>query len=341
MATRGAALWIVVIASAALAVPALADCSNPPFDPFCGSRVTVSAVSGNTFVLLDEITAIGDEPDQTVGPAHTTRLPDPNDPAGQGNLSDESAVAEIAFGEGVFATEAGTESGAVDFGKALNANASSRVTFAEYLGVGSASLPPGTPVTLRLRYRVAFGAAQHHDLPPSALNDTTQYARADVQLYTTFGGVYVPHRWFESGDGTVIVNGIFADPTQIGEMTAQATVGQTSRLIVDLSSITTSRAGAYDGSQFPNAATAATAVFVFGIEADESGVTITSPFFGAVPDFSGVTAANAFSNVLPIAVGAPVTVPEPGVLLESCFAIAALACSARAGPGTNDAQRRS
>ncbi len=286
-------------------------------------------MSGNTFVLLEEIDAIGNDSLETLGPAHTTRLPDFGDPAGPGTLSDESALAEIDFGLGVFATEAGTESACFGTGESLDASATSRVAFAEYLSVGSASLAPGTPVTLRLRYRVAFGAAQLHDLPPAALNNSsTQWARSDVQLYTTFGGVSVPHRWFESGDGTVIVDGFFNDPTQTGEMTAQATVGGTSRLILELQSIGTSKASVYSSPQFPNASTAATAALVFGVEADEPGVTITSPFFGAVPDFSGVTAANALANVLPVPVGAPVTVPESSTLgseLAACGVLLAIA----------------
>jgi hypothetical protein len=330
MALRAVGLALVVVASAALTPAARANCSAAPLDPFCGSRVSVSAVSGNTAVLSQEITGLGDDPTQAVGPAHTTRLPDPSDPVGQGNLSDESAIAEIDFGLGVFATEAGTLSGAVDFGASLDANATSRVAFDEYLAVGSASLAPGTQVTLRLRYRVAFGAAQLHDLPPAALNNSsTQWARSDIQLYTMLGTLWVPHRWFESGDGTVIVDGIFNDPTQIGEMTAQATVGQTKRLTLELRSETASRASVYTSPQFPNASTAATAALVFGIEADEPGVTITSPFFGPVPDFSGVTAANALANVLPVPVGAPVTVPEPSTVGSELAACAVLLATAR------------
>lgn len=328
-ALRALGLALVAVASAALAPAARADCSAAPLDPFCGSRVMVSAVSGNTAVLSEEIKGIEDDPTQTIGPAHTTRLPDPTDPYGQGNLSDERAAAEIDFGLGVFATEAGTLSGAVDYGASLDANANSRVAFDEYLSVGSASLAPGTVVTLRLRYRVAFGAAQLHDLPPAALNYTTQWARSDIQLYTTLGSNWVPHRWLESGDGTVIMQGIFNDPTQVGEMTAQATIGQTKRLTLELRSETTSKASVYSSPQFPNASTAATAALVFGIEADEPGVTITSPFFGAVPDFSGVTAANALANVLPVPVGAPVTVPESSTLGSELAACAVLLATAR------------
>jgi hypothetical protein len=328
-APRAVGLALVAVASGALAPGAPADCINPPLDPFCGSRVIVSAVSGNTFLRLEEIDAVGDDPLQTVGPAHTTRLPDPGDPAGPGTLSDESAVAEIDFGLGVFATESGTESAVAGTGTSLDATATSRVTFDEYLSVSSASLALGTPVTLRLRYRIAFGAAQLHDLPPAALNNSsTQWARSDIQLYTTFGGVYLPHRWYESGDGTVIVDGIFSDPTQTGEMTAQATVGQTRRLTLDLRNETTSKTSVYSAPQFPNASTAATAALVFGIEADEPGVSITSSTFGAVPDFSGVTAANALANVLPVPVGAPVTIPEPSTLaseLASCAVLLAIA----------------
>jgi hypothetical protein len=324
-ALRAAGLALVAVTSGALTPAALADCINPPLDPFCGSRVIVSAVSGNTFVLLEEIDAIGDDPLQTLGPAHTTRLPDPSDPAGPGTLSDESAVAEIDFGLGVFASESGTESAVAGTGTSLDASATSRVTFDEYLAVSSASLAPGTPVTLRLRYRIAFGAAQLHDLPPAALNSSsTQWARSDIQLYTTFGGVYLPHRWYESGDGTVIVDGIFSDPTQIGEMTAQTTVGAVSRLTLDLRTETTSKASLYSVPQFPSASTAATVAFVFGIEADVPNVTITSSTFGAVPDFSDVTAANALANVPPVPVGAPVTVPEPAALwlgAVACFAL--------------------
>ena len=335
MARRAVGLVLGAIAGVAFVPRALADCNNPPLDPFCGSRVTVSASSGNSTLLSQEIVADGIDPTQTLGPAHTTRLPDPSDPNGEGNLSDESGVAEIAFDQGVFAVEAGTVSEANDFGLNVSAGASSRVTFAEYLAVSSASLAPGTPVTLRLRYRVAFGADQLHDLPPAALNNSsTQYASSDLQLYTTFGGVYLPHRWFESGDGTVIVNGIFLDPTQAGEMTAQATVGQTSRLIVDLKSLTASRATVYSVPQFPTASTAATAAFVFGIEADQPGVSITSPSFGAVPDFSGVTAANALANVLAVPVGLPVTVPEPAAPAAGGVACAALFARRRAATRT-------
>jgi len=320
-------LRLALAATAFLAVAgrARADhCTSFPFDPFCGSRASANAGSGNSSLASQEIDAVGDDPEQTVGPVHTMRLPDPMDPVGQGNLSDESALATIDFAAGVFAVEAGTESGAVDFGKIVSAGAHARVAYDEYLTISSASLPPGTPVTLRLRYRVAFGANALHDVPAASVNGNTQYALADLQLNMTFGGVYTTNRWYDSADGTSIVNGIFDDPTQLGEKTAQAAVGQTSRLVLEIRTDENSQATIYMNT-FPNASTAATAAVVFGVEADEAGVTIGSPKFGAVPDFAGVTAAHAFASVLSIDVGAPVTVPEPGALASIGAACAALA----------------
>ena len=326
-------LALLAMAIFAVAGHARADhCTSAPFDPFCGSRASSSAGFDS-----QEIDALGDDPEQTVGPVHTTRLPDPTDPNGQGNLSDESALATLDFAAGVFAVEAGTESGAVDFGLIVSAGAHARVAYDEYLTVSSASLPPGTPVTLRLRYRVAFGANALHDVPPASVNDSTEYARADLQLNMTFGGAYSTNRWFGSATGASIVDGVFDDPAQLGEKTAQATVGQTSRLVLEIRTDESSQATIYMNT-FPNASTAATAAVVFGVEADEAGVTLGSPKFGAVPDFSGVTAAHAFASVLPVDVGAPVTVPEPGAPASLGVVGAALAALRRGSqPGSSHA----
>jgi len=324
---RNATLSLLVATAAG---SARADCSGP----FCGSRVIVSAMSGNTQLLGDEVDAVGPLLTETLGPIRTTRLPDPNDPNGQGNPSDEGAVADFAIDQGALAVSAGTESSAVDFGLGVHAAASSRVVYDEYLAVESATLAAGTPVALRMRLRVAFGADETHDLPPAQIDSNTQDARIDLFLQTTLGSHYIAHRWFASADGTSIVDGVFADPTAPFEIAAASQVGQTVRLILDLRDDANSQATVTGfPSVFPNAATGGTAALVFGVEADPPGVTVRSPTADApVPGPGNVTPANALAHALPVDVGLPVAVPEPdepGELWIAACALGALAVERR------------
>jgi hypothetical protein len=122
-----------------------------------------------------------------------------------------------------------------------------------------------------------------------------------------------------------IVTGLFADPTQTVDLSVPTQIGQTVRFHLLLNCGAGSQAtivGQFPPYTFPTAASADTVAVVFGLQADQPGVTLVSAL-GAVPDFSAVTAAHAYASAIPVGVGTPVTVPEPGAL--SCLGVAAVA----------------
>ena len=321
--------------------PALAGvCSGP----LCGSFVqAVAAGTGGNVdrIDLDGVTAV-----QILGPVHAERLADVGNPGGEGNVSEDSAHLTADFPAGVLAIEMGTTTDAHDFGAIITSSAAGRVFYDEELAIGSATLPAGTDVTVRLRYRIAYGTALAHSLGESIVatyNYDVQYA--DVQMEATasldnhFGGSDFDQSFWNVYYGlSSTVTGVFADPVQVGEVATTVKTGQNLHLHIYLNGNAGSEAGVYGQYPpyvFPVAASAGTVAMVFGLEADQPGVTITSPSFGTMPGFSGVTAANAYANALPVDVGGPVAVPEPAAATSGCVACTALLARRR-----RDANRR-
>jgi hypothetical protein len=266
--------------------------------------------------------------DQVVGPVQNANTP--AGPPNPGTYTTQASEVATTITGGALAVALGTETEALGFGPIVSGGALGRAEYDEYVTVSSASVANGTPVTVRVRYRIAFGAAAFHDLPPAEQSDSQQYARIDLNLDAQLGTTSTTHRWFQTGAGTSIVNGLFLDPTQFAEATIDVPVGQTVRVRFRWNDYANSdvRASSGNPTVFPSAQTGGTAAVVFGVESDTPGVTITSPLLGGpMPDFSGVTAASALAHVLPITVGAPVTVPEPDAL--SLGAVACLALSTR------------
>jgi hypothetical protein len=299
--------------------------------PLCGSFVnaTASGTGGNS-VEFDASPTVAA---QTVGPAHVQRTADVGNPIGEGNLSEESARAQIAFGSGLFAIEMGTTSDAHDFGANVMAGAAGRIVYDENLMVGSASLPAGSAVTVRLRYRLAYGADVVDSLDPSVVasyNYQQQYSDVQIEATGQLGGVADQSLWSTFYGFAPNVTGLFADPTQTVELAVPTQVGQTLRFRFYLNGGAGSQAtvrGQFAPFEFPTAASAGSVAVVFGLRADEPGVTLASPTFGTVPGFAGVTVAHAYASVIGVDVGTPITFPEPDAL--SCLGVACAALAAR------------
>lgn len=275
----------------------------------------VSGVANASYNFVTDDVTLANVADQVVGPVQNANTP--ADPPNPGTYTTQASEVATTITGGALAVALGTETEALGFGPNVSGGALGRAEYDEYVTVSSASVANGTPVTVRVRYRIAFGAAAVHDLPPAEQSDFQQYARIDLNLDAQLGTTTITHRWFETGAGTSIVTGLFLDPTQFAEATIEVPVGQTVRVRFRWNDYANSdvRASSGNPTVFPSAQTGGTAAVVFGVECDTPDVTITSPLLGgAMPDFSGVTAANALAQVLPITVGAPVTVPEPDAL---------------------------
>ena len=296
----------------------------------CGAPGVVRAFGVSGFAnasynfVTDEVT-LANVADQVVGPVQNANTP--ADPPNPGTYTTQSSEVATTLTGGALAVALGTETETLGFGPIVSGGALGRAEYDEYLTVASASVANGTPVTVRVRYRIAFGATVFHDLPPAEQSDLQQYARIDLNLDAQLGTTTITHRWFQTGAGTSIVNGLFLDPTQFAEATIEVPVGQTLRVRFRWNDYANSDVRGVSGNPnvFPSAQTGGTTALVFGVESDTPGVTISSPLLGGpMPDFSGVTAANALAHVLPVTIGAPVTVPEPGALWLGAAACLAL-----------------
>jgi len=268
---------------------------------------------------------------QTLGPLLDESTPS-GDPELPGVHTAQGAVLAMDLGAGFIALAAGSEGEVLGLGLRGLGRGSARVAYLENVLVQSASVPSGTPVTIRLRYRIAFGRECLHDLDPAVLaSSNLQECISDLELRASLrneSGVsdsathyhYVPVGFAET------VTGLFADPTGTAQASVAAEVGETVR--VDLFADAAGHLElAIHGETLPTGATAASLVVVFGIESDTPGVEIYSPLLGDVlSDFSAVTPANALAHVLSLGVGAPVTVPEPGAALAAMAGLVALVC---------------
>jgi len=299
----------------------------------CGAPGVVRAFGVSGFAkasynsVTDEV-ALANVADQVVGPVQNANTP--AGPPNPGTYTAQASEVATTITGGALAVALGTETEALGFGPIVSGGATGRAEYDEYVTVSSASVANGTPVTVRVRYRIAFGAAAIHDLPPAQQSDLQQYARIDLNLDAQLGTTTTTHRWFQTGAGTSIVTGLFTDPTQFAEATIEVPIGQTVRVRFRWTDYASSdvRASSGNPTVFPSAQTGGTAAVVFGVESDTPDVTISSPLLGGpLPDFSGVSAANALAHVLPVTVGAPVTVPEPDALWLG--AVACLALSKR------------
>lgn len=233
------------------------------------------------------------------------------------------------LGAGFFSMATGSAGEVLGFGITRFGVGSTRVDYRENVTLESAGVPDGTPVTIRLRYRIAYGRACFHDLTAEQLATTAVHAcLTDLEvravLNDLLGEVDVAtHTHYVPVGFASTVTGLFADPMQSDELAITAEVGDSIRLELFADSAGIHRLGGPYQETLPSAATGTSLVLVFGIESDVPGVTIESPLLGGpLPGFSGVTAANALAHVLDVSVGAPFTVPEP-----SALALAAVACA--------------
>jgi hypothetical protein len=213
---------------------------------------------------------------------------------------------------------------------------STRVDYRENVLLSSASVAGGTPVVIRLRYQIAFGRECLHDLTPAQLAATypTHGCLTDLEVRTVLSDLLgeaesSTQNHFVNVGFAPTVTGLFADPTQLGEATVTAAVGDSVRLELFAAAGGIHRLGGPYLGELPEAATGTSLVLVFGIESDTPGVEIVSPLLGgALPGFAGVTSANAQGRALAVSVGAPVVVPEADPASAALAAVIAIAARA-------------
>lgn len=312
-------------ARTALAVLALALCPSAETARAFGVTGFASASHG---AFVDEV-PLASVPDQHVGPVQNLNEPAP--PPSPGTVTAQASEIVTAVTQGILAVAIGTDSECLGYGPIVVGAATGRAEYDEYVTVSSESVANGTPVTVRLRYRIAFGAAVLHSLLPEEQGETQQYARVDLGLDVQLGTSTTMHRLFQAADGTAIVDGLFVDPAQAAEATATVAVGQTVRVRLRWNHYASSDVRGVDGV-FPSAETGATTVLVFGVASDTPGVAITSTVFGApfpLPGLENVTGANALAAALPITVGTPIDLPEPGAEAGGFAALALVGLRAR------------
>jgi hypothetical protein len=290
--------------------------------------------SGNTTMEEDE-SDLANAAVQNVGPVQNLSPPGAPSPGG---VTSQAAEAVVDLGQGVIAAAVGTDAQVLDFGPNRWGNARASLDYDETLTVVSAALSSGTPVTLRLRCRIAFGGDSLHSLAEVAGPTSSQYATSQLTLNVQFqdlegenGSAY--DVWFDSAGGLQQSDGLFADPAQPLELAVADVVGGTVRLVISVDAFASSQAVlASSGPSYlyPTAATGATAALVFGVESDPPGASLESPLLGTVlPGYTDVTAPYALAQVLPLTVGAPVTVPESSTLGSELAACAVLLATAR------------
>jgi hypothetical protein len=271
---------------------------------------------------------------QTLGPLVEDHLPS-GDPENPGVYTTQGAVLAMDLGQGFLSMAAGSEGQTLGQGQRGIARGGARIAYAENVTLQSETLPDGTPVTIRLRYRIAFARACLHDLDPAIVaSSALQECLSDLEVRASLRNESLvtdstTHNHFVPVGFGSTVTGLFADPTQVGEASVPAEVGETVRVDVFADA-----AGhleiAKHGEALPTGATAGVLVVVFGIESDPPGVEAFSPLLGGtLPGFAGVTASNALAHVLSVDVGAPVVVPEPGALAGALGVLGMLGASAR------------
>jgi hypothetical protein len=291
---------------------------------------------------------VADFPAQTLGPVAVATLP-PDDPELPGTSAEAEAVFEMDLGAGFFSAATGSAGEVLGFGVNRFGAGSTRVSYREDLSVASSSVDAGTPVTIRLRYRIAFGLECFYDLAveflgPSASHDCITDLEVRTLLSDLDGeSVASTETHFVNVGFEGSITGLFADPDATGEAAVTAEVGDTIRLELFAEAGSLSRLAPYEaaGTEFPDAATGTALVLVFGIESDTPEVQIVSPLLGGpLPDFAGVTPEHALSRALAVSIGAPVTVPEPHAIAAAVAVFTLLALRQAAAPSFARSQPR-
>jgi hypothetical protein len=332
---HAAALGTVLLLCFAAPTSRAVDCTG---QALCGSNVTASAGSGGSTIASQTFDALASVANQNLGPAETERLADTSSPGAEGNISHEIAQAHIAVDAGVFAISMGTTSDAHDYGLNVYAGGSSRITYDEDLSVQSQTVLNGTPVLVRLRYRIDYGFNLAHSA--AALDYSSQYTDVTVEvtgsLDNHFGGSGIDQSfWWVFKDLSSNITGLFTTANPVVTLEVPVDVGQHVRLHFYVNGGAGSQASV-TGVDFPTAASAGTVAVVFGVETDTPGVQVVSSLLGgSLPDFSNVTPANAAANLLPVSIGGPVTVPEPAAALLDLAALLALVAARYAGSHAN------
>jgi hypothetical protein len=291
--------------------------------------------SGNT-IEQDKQTNLLDAPLQDVGPVANQSDPS-GDPSMPGTSASQGAEVAIDVGGGAIALACGADDQVLGYGTIRSGTGRAHVQYDENLAVGSATLAPGTPVTIQVVYRIAFGTTSQDTLDPAVVASRNDQAASAVITLDTYlqdlGGGSMHHydTWLDSFGGTPVGTGLLADPTQLGTLEVSSSVGGTVRLRFVLDGNASATATAFTPSGqvdplFPEAATGLSLALVFGAASDPSGVSLTSSAAGtALPGPGNATPANASAHALPVTNGPPVTVPEPGGVGEALATAAGLA----------------
>jgi hypothetical protein len=246
--------------------------------------------------------------------------PDPEEP---GIFVEQRADVETDYAAGAVAMSFGSETVPLGDGSLRYGSASGRASLDEMATVESDTLPDGTDVVVRMRLHAAYGGAASHDAAPTDFRYASSKLEANAQLGTTSLGSI----WFENVGDPLQTTGLFAQPTPAAELEVATEVGASLRvrLFVDCDGNNrTTRSGDF----LPAASTGGTLAVVFGVEADTQGVVVRSPLLGGpYPPLANANAANALARVLPVELGAPVTVtaPEPAATASALAAAAGIA----------------
>jgi len=323
---------LAICASSALALAGAASAQT--VTGFAGVRYG----SGNT--THDEVELeLANDAAQSLGPV-ANESPPPGDPENPGTESEQEAVLSMDLGAGFLAMATGSAGQVLGYGVTRFGVGTTRVDYRENVLVESASVADGTPVVIRLRYRIAFGRECFHDLTPTQLEAVypTHGCLTDLELRATLNDLLGEvdsdsQNHFVNVGFEPTVTGLFANPRQFGELTVTAAVGDAVRLELFADAAGVHRLGGPYQETFPGAATGTSLALVFGVESDTPGVEIVSPLLGgALPGFAGVTAAHAQSRALAVATGAPVVVPEPNASVLALIACAVLLARRRGAP---------
>jgi len=272
---------------------------------------------------------------QSLGPISVESLP-PTDPQNPGTSAAGEARLAMDLGAGFFSMATGSEGEVLGFGVTRFGVGSTRASYGEDVLLESASLPDGTPVTIRLRYRIAFARDCLHGLEAEILAEEYpgHSCLTDLEVRATLNDLLgevasaTQNHYVQVGFPPT-VTGLFADPSQDDELVVGAEVGDAIRIELFADAAGIHRlAGPYQAVSpaiYPDAATGTSLVLVFGIESEPPGVQVVSPLLGGpLPDFAGVTPEAAYGRALAVSIGAPVTVPEPSACLAALAALIAL-----------------
>jgi hypothetical protein len=326
-----------LLAAGALATGAAA----PPAEAQVVSGYAEALFSSGNTIEQDDQTNLVDAPFQDVGPV-ANQSPPSMDPSLPGTSASQGAEVAIDVAGGAIALACGADDQVLGYGISRYGTGRAHVQYDEDLAVGSATLAPGTPVTIQVVYRIAFGTTSQDTLDPAVVSSRPDQAASALITLDTYlqdlggGSTHGYDTWVDSVGSTPAGTGLLADPTQLGTLQVSSSVGGTVRLrfILDGNASATATAFTPFGQVdplFPEAASGLSLALVFGTASDPPGVSLTSSAAGApLPGSGNATPANASAHALPVTHGPPVTVPEPGGAVEALAAAAGLATFASA-----------